>query len=751
MIQPIVGIKLKNKSFVSLLNSKSTEPKQVVLYGDDFENGAVPVFLCKMQTEVKIQKIFKIGQIKISDEYLSQIQFDKEEKDSQKKIIRISSSLGNSGILKITVAIGQNKNFVPIKIYETDVAKEIETQDYNDLQASLLDYGDFVKCLSSDAELLPEEDISKNEVLKETYAKIKKEKANSKKVHELSDIAEDSKTSVAGKMVLSVMLVLFLVAAGIITLFAYNFNKNLKMKEKSFTREVNNRIENQISSKVDRLINHSKVLLEISESEFLNTFMQNDSDIIAVFSGEKEIYNEYYLLSSGLKKSKIKNAIEVNKASASRAKYGKTCIKNISHLTGQNCALLFFPGESKKYITIVFDLNSFEEICLNDSIYQSYVIDKKGFLLSGLNPEYVLTNQNLCDEPAVNKYLQLDKETKTAGFQFADNSYCYLTECDNGEFVVITTYRFSESNNITKFVSREVASLAVAIIVLGVIIIWFLGKRISTYSKALTEATKKIAQGDFNIHIKTSSRDELGSLTRAFDKMAESLILRDNAKRAMGRFAEPELEEKVEKGLIKLDGENKFSTIMFIGIRDFNNISKRFRPEELVEFLNNYYSVVEKVVIENGGYVDKPLGDTLMTTWGTPVSLGTPKHDAENAVKAAIKLKAAISDFNAELVSKGKPPVTLGFGINSGTVVAGDFGSTKNRSYTCIGPIVSVASAVEKMNKKYETRILVTESTFNLVESAIKAEEKRSISVNDSGESVKLYSVTGLREDDDEE
>lgn len=756
MIQPIVGIKLKNKSFVSLLNAEGKNAKQVFVYGDDFDEGKIPVFLCKMQTEKKIQKIFKVGQIEIPESYLKQIKTNADDVDSNKNVIRITTTLSEEGMLSINVAFGLNKSFRPLKLYETNVISEIETQDYHDLQSSLLDYGDFVKCITSDAELLPEEDISNEDVLKETYSKVTKEKKNkrertSDEYYDLAEKAEESRTSVAGKMVVSVMLVLFVVAAGIVSLFAFNFKNNSVAKEKDFTKEVNERVVYSVNSEIEGLKSKADVMLKMNADDIVNTFMNSNTDIVAFVSDDLEVYNYNYLNASGISESKINDVIKTNKASANRAKYGKTVVKNVSHILGQRTAIIFIPLKDKKYCSIIFTVDQLDNICLGNSEYVSYIVDKKGFIISGIDPQLVATNQNLCDDPVVREYLNAEGDKENLSVTVKDETYGYITETDNGEFAVITTYAITNSSNMTMLVSKEILCLTVAVVVLAMIIIWALGKRISICAKALTEATKKVSRGDFNLNLKTSSHDEFGTLTRSFDSMAKSLILRDAAKRALGRFADPSLEEKVQNGELKLDGENKFSTIMFIGIRNFNNLSKRFRPEELLEFLNNYYGVIRKVVSENGGYIDKVMGDTVMTTWGTPVSSGTPKQDAINAVNAALKLKNEIIDFNAQLDIAGKPSVTIGCGINTGSVVAGEIGSDEWSSYTCIGPIVSVAAAAEKLNKKYESRILITESTYNLVNEFVKVEEKHALQNSNSEECVRLFAVTGVKGGEEDE
>ena len=98
MIQPIVGIKLKSKRFVSLLNAKGQIAKHVFVYRDDFDGGKIPVFLCKMQTEAKIQKIFKIGQIEVPENYLQQISANADCEDAEKNLTIVKNIFTNAHI-----------------------------------------------------------------------------------------------------------------------------------------------------------------------------------------------------------------------------------------------------------------------------------------------------------------------------------------------------------------------------------------------------------------------------------------------------------------------------------------------------------------------------------------------------------------------------------------------------------------------------------------------------------------------------
>ena len=272
---------------------------------------------------------------------------------------------------------------------------------------------------------------------------------------------------------------------------------------------------------------------------------------------------------------------------------------------------------------------------------------------------------------------------------------------------------------------------------------------ISRHIKALTAGTEKIKRGCFDLKLKTARRDELGLLVRSFAKMGKALEERENVKKLIGTYADESIIEKFETGELNINGENKFVTVMLIGLQNYNVISRRYRPEEILVILNKYYSFVENVIRKNGGYTAEVSGKNMIVMFGAPSSSGTPKQDAMNAVKAAVNLRLAMVDFNAELDKQNKPAFKICFGINSGTVVTGQLGSENNRAYTCVGDVVMAACAQAELNSLHETNILISKSTANLVSDFVRTEEiSDRLFENDEEETV-LYSVTEEKKDEE--
>jgi len=151
------------------------------------------------------------------------------------------------------------------------------------------------------------------------------------------------------------------------------------------------------------------------------------------------------------------------------------------------------------------------------------------------------------------------------------------------------------------------------------------------------------------------------------------------------------------------------ATMLFADIRGFTTISEKLSPAEVVELLNRYFAAVEPAIQENGGWINKFGGDSLLAVFGAPV----PHTDhARRAIHAALAMRNALTAFNAEQAANGEPQVEIGVGIHSGTILAGNVGSPTRMEYTVIGDVVNVASRIDGLNKDWNTDILVSADTW---------------------------------------
>jgi len=160
---------------------------------------------------------------------------------------------------------------------------------------------------------------------------------------------------------------------------------------------------------------------------------------------------------------------------------------------------------------------------------------------------------------------------------------------------------------------------------------------------------------------------------------------------ALERFLSPEVVEMVSNNPegVRLGGINQKVSIMFADIRGFTTLSEKMEPEKVVEILNNYFTHVTDIIFDHGGTLDKYLGDGVMTLFGAPLSKG---NDAENSVRAAQGIQRLVMELNRDAAARQWPQLSVGIGINTGIVTAGNIGSPRRIDYTVIGDTVNTAS-----------------------------------------------------------
>ncbi len=188
----------------------------------------------------------------------------------------------------------------------------------------------------------------------------------------------------------------------------------------------------------------------------------------------------------------------------------------------------------------------------------------------------------------------------------------------------------------------------------------------------------------------------------------EKKRLRDEQKTMLRRFATSEVVQDMQESGFKLGGRRVHASILFCDIRGFTTISERQSPEDTIELLNIYYTLMFEAIDQHGGIVTLMIGDGLMVLFGAPQPLDNP---AASAVAAAQDMQAIITQFNLEQNAFQKPELRLGIGIATGEVVAGFAGTQQRATYTCIGDKVNLASRLEGHTKKASQPILVDAAT----------------------------------------
>jgi len=207
---------------------------------------------------------------------------------------------------------------------------------------------------------------------------------------------------------------------------------------------------------------------------------------------------------------------------------------------------------------------------------------------------------------------------------------------------------------------------------------------------------------------------------------------------ALERFLSPDVVGMIaaDPDNVRLGGANQVVTVLFSDIRGFTSISEKLPPEKIVEILNEYFTRVTDVIFDNGGMLDKYLGDGVMAVFGAPISKG---NDALNAVRAGIELQRLVLQLNVDSAARKWPELRVGVGINTGIVTAGNIGSPRRLDYTVIGDTVNVAARL--MANAAGWQVLVSESTAQHLGPEFQIEPLAPLSVKGKSQPLSVFSV----------
>ena len=270
---------------------------------------------------------------------------------------------------------------------------------------------------------------------------------------------------------------------------------------------------------------------------------------------------------------------------------------------------------------------------------------------------------------------------------------------------------------------------------------WF-ARNLSRPLRMLAEHTEVIARGDYGNRLKLDRADEIGQLAAAFDRMSEGLAERDKVRDLLEKNVSPEVAAQLMRDGSALGGEEREVTVLFVDLRRFTAMSESLPPKEVLALLNRYFDRMSGIVETHHGIVDKYMGDEIMALFGAPVPLA---DHANNAILAAIEMKSALGQLNAELEAEGLSMLKFGIGINTSNIIAGNIGSSRRLNYSVIGDGVNVAARLQNLTRmsQYQADILVSASTLAASTGRFRTRPLGAVPVRGRDMPVEIFAVDG--------
>ena len=232
----------------------------------------------------------------------------------------------------------------------------------------------------------------------------------------------------------------------------------------------------------------------------------------------------------------------------------------------------------------------------------------------------------------------------------------------------------------------------------------------------------------------------------------KSLLIDENRKlmnETLKRYFGDELSDKIISQKGELEGENRWVSILFNDISDYSTITENMAPEVALEFLNEYFSEMHKVIREFNGQILNYIGDSIMVVFGAPNKV---KGHENKAIECAIKMREKLKELNKSWdendtsrywKNHGIDSIKMRIGVHTGSVIAGNVGSVDMIQYSTIGDTVNVAARLERANKEFGTNILFGDEVYTSLTEKLHSQSNLSgeITLKGRAKPTKVYSI----------
>jgi class 3 adenylate cyclase len=217
---------------------------------------------------------------------------------------------------------------------------------------------------------------------------------------------------------------------------------------------------------------------------------------------------------------------------------------------------------------------------------------------------------------------------------------------------------------------------------------------------------KNIQSRNYSEYTPVVSNDEFGLVSQQINRVIDELSEKERIRKTLEHIVSPNIMEKLladDKGDLKA-GQEYDVAILFCDLRKFTTYAESTPPEEVIFFLNAFFSKVADIVESNNGIINKFMGDAILAVFGT-TNEDNPVEDAIHAVRD-IMLHTQANKINAGKI------IDIGIGVHSGKAIAGIIGSNDRYEYTFIGDVVNTASRLDGLTKRLGYKVIISQDAY---------------------------------------
>ncbi|OHD07012.1 MAG: hypothetical protein A2086_00435 [Spirochaetes bacterium GWD1_27_9] len=331
--------------------------------------------------------------------------------------------------------------------------------------------------------------------------------------------------------------------------------------------------------------------------------------------------------------------------------------------------------------------------------------------------------------------------------------YKYFAEWDY--YFLLSVYSSIFYKDANTLFTNSIVILIVSISLMIVLIFFFINFMLQPLNLVVSTMKDIIKFNEMNKRVPIKYNDEIGELAFTFNNMLQelegaytqikdyayqSVLAQKKEERIKTMFQKyvpqdvvNEIVHNPDKALV---GKNANITVLFSDIRSFTTISESMSPENLVDSLNRYFTIMVDIIYKRRGIIDKYIGDAIMAVFGAPKEYG---DDVQQAVLSGIEMLENLDKFNQQQRDRGFKEFNIGIGINYGPVTVGNIGTVQKMDYTVIGDAVNLASRLEGLTKEYHTKLIISEGTFAAVKDFFYVREIDRVRVKGKLKPVKIF------------